>query len=256
MWRAVNHTDAGAVRTALGTVGIDGLLVWRELASPESQIWAYHSHMDGSLEAVLVRKAHRWLVWYRGTPDWEAATRQLCMEEAGFCIEGPSGPVGTLQRALSGRWQRYDEEAAILALRDSRRLAPLRTSVRRCQDSDCRALGSYFGSEGATWRDENEIRSILAERRIFAVWVDGEAVSAALTLAEAPGSSLIGGVFTRPAHRTQGLASQCVSALAMDLLGEGRTVWLICNNPGAESMYRALGFVEEGCWIRSYYSAQ
>lgn len=255
-WRAVDPGNFGAVRSALRPVGIDSLLIWRELGSPASQIWAYHSRGDDSLQAVLVRQAHRWLVWHRGALDWEAAARQLCMDRAGFCIEGPSGSAGALQRALGDGWNRYDEEAVIFVLRHAEHLVPPRSSIRRCHGGDDEALGRLFGSEGATWRNVEEIRDILSERRIFACWEGGEAVSTALTLAEAPGAAFVGGVFTKPAHRGTGLAGECVSALGLELLGEGKTPWLICSDSAAERIYRALGFVSEGLWIRSYYSGQ
>jgi predicted GNAT family acetyltransferase len=78
--------------------------------------------------------------------------------------------------------------------------------------------------------------------------VDGEIRSAALTNAETSSAAMIGGVFTRPNARGQGLSQAVMSAISAELLALGKTPTLYWVNPAAGAVYGKLGFHPVGRW--------
>jgi len=76
----------------------------------------------------------------------------------------------------------------------------------------------------------------------------GPMTACASTTAENSLSAMIVGVCTHEAHRQQGLASLCMTALCRQLLAESRTLCLFYDNPAAGAIYKRLGFHDIGLW--------
>jgi predicted GNAT family acetyltransferase len=77
---------------------------------------------------------------------------------------------------------------------------------------------------------------------------NGKIVSHGNTTAETSVSGMIGGVLTLPEYRSQGLASQVVSALCKSLADRGKSACLFFDNPKAGSIYYRLGFEDIEKW--------
>lgn len=77
---------------------------------------------------------------------------------------------------------------------------------------------------------------------------DGLVVSTALTTAENSLSALVRGVATALEFRRRGLATILMIKLCEDLLQENKTLCLFYDNPAAGTIYRRLGFQQQGQW--------
>lgn len=84
--------------------------------------------------------------------------------------------------------------------------------------------------------------------RIKAVEQGGQPVSAAMTVAECSTAAVIGAVATSPQHRGKGYAAICVTALAGELLREGKRVLLSPKNDYARQLYESWGFTVCESW--------
>ncbi len=78
---------------------------------------------------------------------------------------------------------------------------------------------------------------------------DGKPVSTASSAAETAGMAMLIAVGTLTKYRKRGYASLSVSALCRALIHEGKTVYLLYDNPDAGRIYRRLGFREIGEWL-------
>lgn len=84
--------------------------------------------------------------------------------------------------------------------------------------------------------------------RIVGVRCDGRPVAGAMTVAEAAGGAVIGGVATAPDCRGRGYAGACVAALCTALSAEGKTVLTAPDSAALETWYIQRGFVPDGTY--------
>ena len=84
--------------------------------------------------------------------------------------------------------------------------------------------------------------------RAFIVYDQDKVIAHANTSVETNASVMVGGVFTLPEYRTQGLASQVVYELTKECLNEGKVPCLFYDNPKAGSIYHRLGYVTFDLW--------
>ena len=73
---------------------------------------------------------------------------------------------------------------------------------------------------------------------------DGSPAACAMTVAEADGEAVLGGVAVLPRLRGQGLGARIAGALLKSLSEEGRTVYLMRETDRHKRFYCALGFEE------------
>lgn len=120
--------------------------------------------------------------------------------------------------------------------------------VRRAVWADFDALVAFYGDAEGMTRVAAAVERPLRDRRIWLAQRDGEILTCALTNAETADHAMIGGVYTRPAARNQGLSRAVCSALCAELLAEKRRPFLYWDNPAAGAVYRRLGFRPIGTW--------
>lgn len=77
---------------------------------------------------------------------------------------------------------------------------------------------------------------------------EGKIVSHGNTTAETGVSGMIGGIFTLPEYRGQGLAGKVISTLCNNLAKRGKSACLFYDNSDAGRIYRRLGFHDTGRW--------
>ncbi|NLO84372.1 MAG: GNAT family N-acetyltransferase [Clostridiales bacterium] len=92
----------------------------------------------------------------------------------------------------------------------------------------------------------NRIQS--GEGEHWLVLRNGEIIAHANSTAETDQSGVVGGVFSLPECRRQGLAKGVVSAVCRSMLSRGKTPTLFFDNPSAGQMYYSLGFEQTGAW--------
>lgn len=130
--------------------------------------------------------------------------------------------------------------------------------VIRAQSKDATAIAQSFYSI-TEFSDFNTNLEDRAQRmfdkletqksRAFIVYDQDKVIAHANTSVETDASVMVGGVFTLPDYRTQGIASQVVYALTKDCLNEGKTPCLFYDNPKAGSIYHRLGYETFDLWI-------
>ncbi len=137
------------------------------------------------------------------------------------------------------------------------------TSVRRATLDDVEALTRlYTGAAGFERAPIEQVRQAMIERvyslRTYVVETQGRLVSGASTSAETFSGAMIGGVWTLPTEREQGYSTAAVTALAAELLAEGRqpSLFYLEDNAPAAHVYKKIGFEEHGHWSVVYFDRQ
>jgi predicted GNAT family acetyltransferase len=88
----------------------------------------------------------------------------------------------------------------------------------------------------------------LRDRRVWLALKEGDVVAAALTNAETSSLGMVGGVYTAPAWRGNGLSQAICSGLCAELIAIGRQPVLYWHDPAAGYVYAKLGFRPIGTW--------
>jgi hypothetical protein len=115
----------------------------------------------------------------------------------------------------------------------------------------------YFGSLTAAEEELGRMAEQRMERAGIAVAVaEGEIVSKAEIMVRTDHAALIGGVYTLPEHRNQGLSTACMSRLCEKILSSiGKACLNVSTaNAPAQRVYRGLGF-ERFCDYRMAHFA-
>ena len=97
-------------------------------------------------------------------------------------------------------------------------------------------------------RTRDAVARPLRDLRVWMAIENDIVLSTALTNAELHDVGMIGGVYTNPTARRQGLSRAVCSALCAELLAEKKQPVLYWENPAAGKVYRSLGFRSIGLW--------
>jgi predicted GNAT family acetyltransferase len=88
----------------------------------------------------------------------------------------------------------------------------------------------------------------LRDRRVWIALRAGEILTSVLTNAETTQHAMLGGLYTPPAQRGQGLGGAVMSAICAELIDEGFCPVLYWDNPAAGRIHTQLGFHPIGVW--------
>jgi uncharacterized protein len=215
------------------------------------QFWGWFD-ARGELLAVLNRYMSGWVLYGLPDADWAALgaivdSHPLAAERLQDNPGGVESFLPYLQRYQAIRIE--EEDLMILDAADFRpAAAKIGATVRRATCADLPELVDLYAEAGDMRRAPAAVERPLRERRVWVAEVDGAICSVALTNAETTHSAMIGGVYTMPNVRGQGLSQAVVSALSGELLALGRTPVLYWINPAAGAVYNKLGFHAVGKW--------
>jgi uncharacterized protein len=120
--------------------------------------------------------------------------------------------------------------------------------VRKATMSDLAGLIALFADAGDMSRTPPAVERPLRDRRVWLGLKEGDVVAAALTNAETTSLGMVGGVYTSPAWRGNGLSQAICSGLCAELIAIGRQPVLYWHNPAAGHVYAKLGFRPIGTW--------
>jgi predicted GNAT family acetyltransferase len=114
--------------------------------------------------------------------------------------------------------------------------------------SDLAGLIKLFADAGDMSRTPPAVERPLRDRRVWLALKETEVVAAALTNAETTKLAMMGGVYTAPAWRGNGLSQAICSGLCAELLEIGLQPVLYWHDPAAGHVYSKLGFLPMGTW--------
>ncbi len=215
------------------------------------QFWA---DLDGRgrVRAVLNRYMAGWTLYGLPQADWAGLGAVVDSHPiTAQRLQDNPGGVETFLPYLHRYRACWLREEALMRL-DQRAFraveAQRHISVRRATLDDLPALIAFYADAEQMARPPAAVERPLRDRRIWIAEQEGTVAAAALTNAEIAGQAMIGGVYTAPAARGQGLSQAVVSALCRELLAEGKEPVLYWENPIAGAVYRKLGFHQIGVW--------
>jgi predicted GNAT family acetyltransferase len=206
----------------------------------------------GALRGVLNRYMNGWTIWGSRDADWSALAHAIDTHPivAARLQDNPGGIDSILPFLRRYRASTVSiEELMSLAPEDFRDVTPPQgVTIRRASMADLPRLIELYRNAGHMRRTPAQIENPLRSRRIWLAEIGQVIPAAALTNAETRDLAMIGGVYTDPAYRNQGLSSAVCSALARELLEERKMPVLYWETPAAGAVYRKLGFRPVGNW--------
>jgi predicted GNAT family acetyltransferase len=141
------------------------------------------------------------------------------------------------------------EELMELSPENFRSMTPKEgVTLRRATIADLDAVVAFYGNADEMTRTPPAVARPLQDTRVWVAEQGGQIVAAALTNAETQSLAMIGGVYTKPAARGQGLSQAVCSALCQDLIDAKLRPVLYWGKPAAGAVYRKLGFRPIGHW--------
>jgi predicted GNAT family acetyltransferase len=227
------------------------------LAQDDLKLWTF-----GHRAALGIRSVG---VVYPVFPDDDPAplpgARELLsrLPEA-WCVMGPSPWVTRAEPLMPNSHIQHRIEYEFLVRPAQTLTAPEgRGEFRRARAGDLEALFPLqegYEKEEVLF-DPREFNAVvsrihflksLKDQEIGGLWIEGAAVAKAGTNALTERWVQVGGVYTRPEFRRQGLQKRLLSCLLQSWFGEGRGACLFVKktNPGALDLYRSLGFESSG----------
>jgi predicted GNAT family acetyltransferase len=190
------------------------------------------------IELLLSRRPH----FVMGS----AATMEAVLARASGCIQ-----------------QVEDHRLATLAAKDFPRYlvnAPAGVRVRRARERDVTPLAHlYFGTTGFEGMSFLQVQVAVDHRvavlRAFVAESAHGIAAVAATSAETHADAMIGGVYTAPWARGQGMATAAVATLCDALIRQHRRPHLFyrMDNAPAEHVYAKIGFHIAGDWKVIYF---
>jgi predicted GNAT family acetyltransferase len=210
------------------------------------------SEVDGRLYGVINRYMTGWTVFGEAEAEWDGLgavidTHSVVAER----LQDNPGGVPSMLPYLHGYVAATETVDILMELPPNGlrpRAAPVGFVVRRATLDDLVGLIVFFADAGDMTRTPPAVERPLRERRVWIAQRDDEIVAAALTNAETKSLAMVGGVYTKPAWREQGLSQAVCSELCRELIDTGRQPVLYWDNPAAGHVYAKLGFRAIGQW--------
>lgn len=219
------------------------------------EFWGDVAEQSGDsapLHAVLNRYMTGWTIFGTAAADWTALGAILDHHPAGAARlqDNPGGIVSFLPylQRYQATHQETEEVMALDALHFQPIAAPPGLVIRRGTVADLPALIDFYANAEHMSRAPAGVERPLRDTRLWLAEAAGQIVATALTNAETKDLAMIGGVYTTPSRRGQGLSQAVCSALCADLIGAQKQPILYWGTPAAGAVYRKLGFHSTGQW--------
>lgn len=220
------------------------------------EVWKQQDE-NGRLCGIILRYNFNYL-YYTQTPleSSKEAARFLNGQKPSVFSAKPE-IIDALAPEFGAGYSRKDMDFLVLPNADT--LVPAPDGVQKAVAADAEEIagqyakieefaGLYNAGNAGQLAETIRTRIESGEGEHYYLRIGGEIAVHANSTAETEKSGIIGGVFTLPNHRRQGLAAGVVSALCRSMLARGVTPCLFFSNPDAGKMYYSLGFVKHGKW--------
>jgi uncharacterized protein len=206
----------------------------------------------GTLRGVINRYMTGWSVYGRQDADWEGLAQVLAnYPQVAERLQDNPGGVSSFIPYLRNYASERSEEEELMTLTAARfrPVAPQAGIHVRCaRHADLDELTDFYAVAETMRRSRKAVERPLNDGYFWVAEADGRIRATALTNAVGGEYAMIGGVYTHPAWRGQGLSQAVCSALCAALLANGLTPSLYWIAPEAGHVYRKLGFETVGVW--------
>lgn len=219
------------------------------------EIWM-QKDAEQTLQGVLLRYYQNYLYYAKDTGDHLAeVAKELSRRNARLLSAKPMLLDGIAPH-MQGAFERHDK--VLLTLSGQDKLVADPAGLHKAVAADAPVIARQYGkiaefaalypSDSTVLEQTITSRIQSSEGEHWYVLRDGEIVAHANSTAETDQSGVVGGVFSLPECRRQGLAKGVVSAVCRSMLSRGKTPTLFFDNPSAGQMYYSLGFEQTGAW--------
>lgn len=206
---------------------------------------------DGALQAVANRYFVNWVIYGLAEAKWDELAAFLDAQgDAERLQDNPGGipSILPLLKRLEVESVQVEELMRLDGADFAPQPAPPGVTIRRATLADTDQLVDLYADAGSMTRTRTGVERPLRDATFMVAERAGVILSAALTNAETAELAMVGGVWTPPHNRGQGLARATVSALCAHLIATGKTPVLYWDFPAAGKVYRTLGFKPIGAW--------
>ena len=216
------------------------------------EFWGDFDESYGRLRGVLNRYMTGWSIYGLAEADWQGLAQVIDEHESvSTRLQDNPGGIDSLCPYLSTYEVVRVSEEEMMAL-DADSFQPehrgLHFQVRRAARDDLEQLVDLYSDAGTMARTRAAVERPLCDLRVWIAENDGVIHAAAMTNAEIDQAAMIGGVYTRPDSRGQGMGEAVCYALCNELLQEEKQPVLYWETPAAGAVYRRLGFYPIGVW--------
>jgi predicted GNAT family acetyltransferase len=238
-------------------LGISSMIANHPEVYPGPRFWAV-CEADRVVAAALRTPPHNVLLSLVDEPRWLAALGDDML--ASDDLPGAFGPTAAA-RTLADTWSARTGRTALRVMQERifrlDRVVSPPVAPGRCREADHRdraRLAGWLSAFNAEAQPEVPVgdtaeaadRLIRRVGRVAYLWEDdGEVVSLAVVGGSTPRGIRIGPVYTPPARRGRGYASNLVAEASQRQLDAGRSFCLLFTNlanPTSNHIYRAIGY--------------
>jgi predicted GNAT family acetyltransferase len=212
----------------------------------------YGDVVENRVLGVVNRYLNGWVVYGEAEANWAGLGHVVDSHEIeAHRLQDNPGGVNTFLPYLRRYHAAVLVEDKLMALPPQAlrpQTAPLGFTVRKAIMNDLDGLITLYANADDMARSAAAVELPLRDHHVWLATKNDVVVSAALTNAETATQAMIGGVYTRPEWRGNGLSQAICSGLCMELLAEGLQPLLYWHDAAAGHVYTKLGFARIGTW--------
>lgn len=209
-------------------------------------------YLDGSIDnpkGVLLRYFDYFVIYTDDVTDYKAAAKIIMNHNKSKSLNGKVNVIKRMKPYLQ-KLIKKEESYSFLVLKDLNYCDSDYEIKKVTADSTGKVIEFLKSIEEFKNIDERFFVSDIKNQtaRCYFIEKGNRVVSTASSTAESTVGALIADVATGKEYRKRGYAKAIVSKLCSDLLKEGKTPYIIYDNPSAGKLYESTGFRKIGSW--------
>lgn len=231
--------------------------------SPVVEVWGEFDVISGNLKAVLLRY-RRDLIFYSDSDSWDIDSFcNIILTTRCKVFSGKKDAVMPFLKALNVLNKREQLFMKLDSSVDKNKLELSQEEFEKVrvinkdnleENLDKLELIVYLYQSIEEFLNPSTFEQLrqdvlMGRSRIYYIEEDGMVVSSARTGAEIADMAMVLSVCTMHEYRSRGYATMCMKRLCSDLIKEGKSLCLFCDNPKAANIYRKIGFQQIGTWV-------
>ena len=218
-------------------------------------VWIQYS--ENNIIGIILRYHTNFIVYSKNLEMNFEEVVELLMKNDAKVVSGKLTVINKIYELINKSYNK--REMFFCELRDESKLEKdIEEKIEVATADDSMEIAKAYGKikefEGVYSNDVNErykqINNRIVSKEGIHIFIkeNNEIIAHGNTTASTTVNAMIGGVFTVPEHRRKGLGSKVVSALAKELIREGKSACLFFDNDDAGKIYYRLGFEKIDKW--------